>query len=358
MMQLQFTCQLMDWHKSQNKRILPWKGEQDAYKIWLSEIILQQTRAEQGLPYYEAFVKKYTTIVQLAAAPDEEVFKVWEGLGYYTRCKNLLLTARYVVKELQGRFPDNYNDIVALKGVGPYTAAAISSFAYNLPHAVIDGNVFRVLARCFKLFTPTDSTAGKKVFTALADQLLDRQQPAIYNQAIMDFGATVCKPVNPLCSQCPQQNICEAFLSGTVNQLPIKEKAIKKKLRWFSYFVFTVGKATLIHQRTARDIWQSLYEFYLAETDANPQWTTGKIKDYLYNQFRIMDASIGYLSPFLSQQLTHQTVKAQFIKVSLPEIPVMLRHYNWLTDQQMQQLAFPKIINEYMQQKSFPAMLF
>lgn len=357
-MQLQFTCQLMDWHKSRNSRSLPWKGEQDPYKIWLSEIILQQTRTEQGLPYYYAFVEKYPTIVQLAGAPDEEVFKLWEGLGYYTRCKNLLATARHVVKELDGKFPDKYENLISLKGIGHYTAAAISSFAYNLPNAVVDGNVFRVLARCFSIYVPADSTAGKKTFSELADQLLDRQQPALYNQAIMDFGATVCKPVSPLCNQCPQQNICKAYLSGTVNQLPVKEKTIVKKVRWFSYFIFTVGDTTLLHQRTAKDIWQNLYEFYLMETDTHPQWSIEKINTYLFNQFSIADANIQYISPFLMQQLTHQTVKAQFVKVSLAEIPFMLRHYHWLNSTQMQQLAFPKIINEYTQQTSFPAMLF
>src|SRR4051812_8577969 len=157
MQQQQFTCQLMDWHLGENTRSLPWKGEQDPYKIWLSEVILQQTRAEQGLPYYQAFILKYPTIVDLAQAPDTEVFKLWEGLGYYSRCRNLLSAARFIVNELSGKFPDNYEDILSLKGVGPYTAAAIGSFAYNLPHAVVDGNVFRVLARCFGIYTPTDS---------------------------------------------------------------------------------------------------------------------------------------------------------------------------------------------------------
>src|SRR3954452_10549022 len=161
MMQQQFTCQLIQWHKEENTRFLPWKGEEDPYKIWLSEIILQQTRAEQGLPYYQAFVQKYPTIADLAQAPDTEVFKLWEGLGYYSRCKNLLYTARYIVNELGGKFPESYDDILSLKGIGPYTAAAISSFSYNLPHAVVDGNVFRVLARCFGIYTSTDSSVGK-----------------------------------------------------------------------------------------------------------------------------------------------------------------------------------------------------
>ena len=358
MKQQQFTCQLIDWHQRENKRILPWKGEQDPYKIWLSEIILQQTRAEQGLPYYQKFIQKYPTIADLAQAPDTEVFKLWEGLGYYSRCKNLLHTARYIVNEWGGKFPENYESILSLKGIGPYTAAAISAFAYNLPHAVVDGNVFRVLARCFGIYTPADAAEGRKIFTELASQLLDKEQPALYNQAIMDFGATICKPVNPLCKQCPQQNLCEAYLNGTINELPVKEKKLIKKMRWFTYFIFDVGGKTLVHQRVAKDIWQSLYEFYLIETDANPHWDNEKINTYLQNQFGVKDFIFRYISPFLSQQLTHQTVKAQFISVQLPQIPSMLQHYEWMDKEQIAQLAFPKIINEYRDSESFPAMLF
>ena len=358
MKQQQFTCQLMQWHKEENTRFLPWKGEQNPYKIWISEVILQQTRAEQGLPYYQAFIQKYPTIESLAQAPDTEVFKLWEGLGYYSRCRNLLTTARYIVNELGGKFPGSYEDILSLKGIGHYTAAAISSFAFNLPHAVIDGNVFRVLARCFGIYTPTDSTEGKKIFTELANQLLEKEQPALYNQAIMDFGATICKPVNPLCSQCPEQNLCEAYLNGIINELPVKEKKLQKKMRWFTYFILNVGDKTLIHQRNAKDIWQNLYDFYLVQTESNPHWSTQSITAYLQDQFGVDDFNIIYISPFLSQQLTHQTVKAQFIKVQLSGIPPVLQHYLWMDKQQIAQIAFPKIINKYLQSDSFPATLF
>jgi A/G-specific adenine glycosylase len=193
-----FTKKLMKWNQSSNNRAMPWKGEKDPYKIWLSEIILQQTRVEQGLGYYERFVKKFPTIKHLAKAPEQEVFKLWEGLGYYTRCKNLIATATFISKEKKGKFPDDYESILSLKGVGPYTAAAIASFAYNLPHAVIDGNVFRVLSRYFGISTPVDTAAGKKMYALLAKELLDKDEPGLYNQAIMDFGAVVCKPLQPL----------------------------------------------------------------------------------------------------------------------------------------------------------------
>lgn len=358
MKEQQFTCQLMDWHKTENTRNLLWKGEQNPYKIWLSEIILQQTRAAQGLPYYQAFIAKYPTVQHLAQAPDTEVFKLWEGLGYYSRCRNLLATARTIVNDRNGKFPDTYNEILALKGVGPYTAAAISSFAYNLPYAVLDGNVFRVLARCFGIFTPTDSAAGKKDFSTLANQLLPQDQPSLYNQAIMDLGATICKPANPLCHQCPVQNLCAAFANNTMNVLPVKEKVMQKKTRWFTYFIFTAAGKTLVRQRVAKDIWQNLYEFYLVEMEDNPQWDEEKISTYLRKELGISFFTIRYLSPTLAQQLTHQTVKAHFIRIDLPEIPLPLQQFEWLDPGQMAQLAFPKIINEYRNSESFPARLF
>ena len=195
----------------------------------------QQTRVEQGLDYYNSFTRQYPNIHKLAKAPDEQVFKLWEGLGYYTRCRNLIHTARYISQELDGKFPDNYIAIKALKGIGPYTAAAISSFAFNLPHAVVDGNVFRVLARIFNITEPVDSTQGKRTFNDLAEKLLDRKVPAEYNQAIMDFGAVICKPVNPDCKQCVFNKYCHAYLHGIVDKLPVKEKKIRIKKRWFYY---------------------------------------------------------------------------------------------------------------------------
>ena len=229
---------LMKWHRLHNSRQMPWKGEKDPYKIWLSEIILQQTRVEQGLAYYNRFIQHYPTIQQLAAAPDQEVLKLWEGLGYYSRCRNLLLTARLIVKEYKGLFPRDYETLLSLKGVGPYTAAAIASFAYNQPYAVVDGNVLRVLSRFFGLDTAIDTMPGKKQFTGLADEVLDKQYPALFNQAIMDFGATVCKPMAPACIDCPARKDCAAFLTGNVNRLPVKEKTLQRKHRWFYYFIF------------------------------------------------------------------------------------------------------------------------
>ena len=219
-----FPAILLRWNNKKNTRQMPWKGEKDPYKIWLSEIILQQTRVEQGLGYYHKFVQEFSTIKKLAAAPENKVYKLWEGLGYYSRCKNLIESARFISKELNGVFPDAYDKILNLKGVGTYTASAIASFAYNLNYAVVDGNVYRVLARIFGIKKAIDTTEGKIFFTKLADELLDKKQPGIYNQAIMDFGAIVCKPVNPQCKDCAFKKYCYAFQKDEISVLPVKEK--------------------------------------------------------------------------------------------------------------------------------------
>ncbi len=212
----------MLWHKEENTRSLPWKNETDPYKIWLSEIILQQTRAEQGLNYYLNFIKNYPTICDLANAIDDDVFRHWQGLGYYNRCKNMLATARFICEQKNGVFPNDYEEILALKGVGAYTAAAIASFAFGLPHAVVDGNVYRVLARYFGIENAIDSTLGKAKFAQIADELLDKKNPAAYNQAIMDLGATVCTPKNPRCEICPLSKNCVALKSDLIYFFPVK----------------------------------------------------------------------------------------------------------------------------------------
>jgi len=213
-----FTPSLMEWHRVENRRMMPWKGERDPYRIWLSEIILQQTRVEQGLAYYEKFIREFPTIADLAAAPEKKIFKLWEGLGYYSRCRSLIHTAKFITDHYKGKFPRDFESITQLKGVGPYTAAAIASFAFDLPYAVLDGNVNRVIARVFGVSTSIDTTVGKKFFSELAQSLLDKAEPGLYNQAIMDLGATICKPRSPLCDRCPFYDNCEARLHNLVDQ--------------------------------------------------------------------------------------------------------------------------------------------
>ncbi|MGL6267505.1 MAG: A/G-specific adenine glycosylase, partial [Chitinophagaceae bacterium] len=216
----------MDWHKVKNTRQMPWKGEKDPYKIWLSEIILQQTRVEQGWDYYNRFIDAFPSVNDLANAPDQVVFKLWEGLGYYARCRNLLHTARTISTEYKGSFPETYDEIITLKGIGPYTAAAISSFAFGLPYAVVDGNVLRVLSRVFGIQDPIDGKKGKDALTDMAEKLLDKKSPGLYNQAIMDFGAVICKPALPLCDTCPVQRVCVAHKKRLVDKLPVKSQKI------------------------------------------------------------------------------------------------------------------------------------
>ncbi|HTN37031.1 MAG TPA: A/G-specific adenine glycosylase [Arachidicoccus sp.] len=341
----QFAKRLLQWHKTANHRLMPWKGEKDPYKIWLSEIILQQTRVEQGLAYYEKFTKHYPTVRDLAAAGDNQVFKDWEGLGYYNRCRNLLHTARYIASELKGAFPASYEGLLQLKGIGPYTAAAISAFAFNLPFAVVDGNVFRVLSRIYGIADPIDSAKGKTLFNELADANLDKKSPALYNQAIMDFGATMCKPAVPKCGSCPMQNICLAYTTGVVNQLPVKEKILQKKLRYFTWLLLEADEKIFVHKRLPGDIWADLHEFYLIETVAKPDWDTEEIRLLLDQQLKAEVQSISALKPS-TQQLTHQKIMGYFFHVKLRFIPQALAGQHWLKKSAIGRLAFPKMLKD------------
>lgn len=326
---------------------MPWKGEKDPYKIWLSEIILQQTRVEQGFGYYKKFIKKFPTVQKLASASDSEVYKLWEGLGYYNRCKNLIETARFISKERQGIFPDNYEELKSLKGIGSYTASAIASFAYNLPYAVVDGNVFRVLARVFGIKKAIDSTEGKRYFTKLASELLNKEQAGIYNQAIMDFGAVVCKPLNPECSSCGFKNYCCAFQSDLIKKLPVKEKKIKKRNRWFYYIVMEYKNHFYIKQRTDNDIWKNLFEFILIEPGKKAD--ASRILDQAEKNGIILKSSyaVRSVSPVQSQLLSHQKISGQFISLQLKQ-KVLIPGLNAVSRAQLHEYAFPKFINMYL----------
>lgn len=326
---------------------MPWKGEPDPYKIWLSEIILQQTRVEQGWAYYEKFIARYPTIIHLAQAPEPEVFKMWEGLGYYSRCKNLIATARHITDNLNGKFPDNYSDILLLKGVGPYTAAAIASFAFHEKRAVVDGNVQRVLARYFGITAPIDSTRGKKLFSTLADSLIDPDHPAVYNQAIMDFGATICRPRNPLCHECPQQTSCEALRHGVIDQLPVKENAPARRTRWLYYFIVIQNGEVYIRKRTADDIWQNLHEFILLEAeDEQPH----PPESFLRELFKHQNFSVVHASDIQKQQLTHLNIRGRFYTIRLGHTQPIAGNYMRVAVNNLHEYAFPRYINVYLDQ--------
>lgn len=348
-----FTNPLLNWDAHKNHRPMPWKGEKDPYKIWLSEIILQQTRVTQGWAYYTQFISHYPTVVDLANAQDKEVFKLWEGLGYYNRCKNLLTTARTIVHEHKGQFPSTYEGLLTLKGIGPYTAAAIASFAYNLPYAVVDGNVFRVLSRFYGIETPTDTKEGIVLYNALAKENLAMHAAGKYNQAIMDFGATICKPAKPNCASCDLQKNCVAFQKNKVNLLPIKLKRIQKKKRHFDFFCFHHDKKWLIQKRVQGDIWDSLYQFYVVENDKTVPLNVAYLNAILTDQLGIPASNFtiqlkeGRNNPVFKQQLTHQTIEARFIQVELKKRPAVFSKSLWVSAKDFVKYPFPKIIHSY-----------
>lgn len=340
-----FPVILMKWNKHQNVRKMPWKGERDPYKIWLSEIILQQTRVDQGLKYFEKFIVHFPTIHHLAAANDEKIYKLWEGLGYYSRCRNLIETARFISKKLNGKFPETFENILELKGVGHYTASAIASFAYNLPHAVVDGNVFRVLSRVFGVKKPIDSADGKRLFSRLAASVLDKKQPGKYNQALMDFGAVICKPL-PLCNICVFKDHCFAFNNDRVNQLPVKEKKIKIAKRYFNYLVVEFNNRIFITKRAGNDIWKSLHEFVLIETHDE-----SSVKDIIAKaeKERVLKKDsykILSVSPIYIQQLSHQKIMGRFIKIASKR-QLSLPGFKQLSLKQLSRYAFPRLITAY-----------
>ena len=343
-----FTRQLMGWHTNTNNRSLPWKNEKDPYRIWLSEVILQQTRAKQGLPYYLNFTQAYPTVKKMAAAADEEAFRLWQGLGYYNRCKNMLATARYITKELNGCFPDTYEGLLALKGIGPYTAAAIASFAFGLPNAVVDGNVYRVLARYFGIETAFDTTASKKEFATLAQELLDTQDSAAYNQAIMDLGATVCTPRNPTCESCPLHKHCVAYNKDLIDILPVKSKKLTVRKRYFHYLLLTWKDSIWIHKRTGKDIWENLHEPYLIEDD-KPLDVDELVKHPDFKDIGFIFSDITY-NESITQRLTHQLINTRFFTIILTKKPALNPQDGiWLEKKAMKKVAFPKTVVSFLE---------
>lgn len=341
-----FTKQLLRWNKYDNDRVMPWKYEKDPYKIWISEIILQQTRVNQGLGYYNRFIKRFPTVKSIAIAPEHEVFKLWEGLGYYTRCKNIIASAKYISEELNGKFPSDYESILQLKGIGSYTASAIASFAYNLPYAVLDGNVFRVLSRYFGLKIPIDNLQGKQFFGDLAYELLDKKLAGVYNQSIMDFGATICKPL-PLCEICPLKSRCVAYLRGIQLELPVKEKMLVRTERWLYYLVIRHGNKFYIRKREEKDIWQNLYEFVLIETFKPLTIKKLQSSEKFTSLFGEIKYKIESISQAYKQQLTHQTINGQFVSITV-DVPLNLENYQLVSVNRIKRLPFPKFITTYL----------
>jgi len=344
----QFSKLLLQWNLDQNDRHMPWKGEKNPYFIWLSEIILQQTRVEQGLPYFLSFKQKYPTVKHLALAEEDEVMKLWQGLGYYSRARNLHETAKNVAFNMAGLFPDSFEGLIKLKGVGDYTAAAIASFAFGEKKAVVDGNVIRVLARVFGIDVAFDTTDGKKKFNALAQALIDENEPGAYNQAIMDFGAVVCSPQNPRCDVCPFQKFCTAYQQNRIENLPVRKAKIKILPRYFNYLVIKNKDEIFISKRTGDDIWKNLYELPMFET-AQPLKKNIKtaVSTFLGNKdFEIAGYSEGFI-----QLLTHRKIHSQFIEIELQNFNSAAKIGQKIKLRDLNSFAFPKTIHLFLSQK-------
>ena len=307
---------ILDWYKK-NRRPLPWRETKDPYSIWLSEIILQQTRVQQGMNYYLKFLDHFPDVHSLASASEQQVIKLWQGLGYYSRARNLLVAARQITRDYNGRFPETYEEIIKLKGVGPYTAAAVASIAFHKPVPVVDGNVARVISRLFAIREPVNGSRGEKLIRKFAGELLLIEHPGDHNQAMMEFGALQCIPVNPGCPDCPLLDHCSAYGEGMVAELPRKVKKQKIRNRYFTYLVIRQGDYTFMSRRTGNDIWKGMYEFPLMEHENMPD-----DKDILYTAGELMalpddDIKIEKLSPVILHQLTHRKIHARFLHVSI-----------------------------------------
>ena len=336
---------LLDWY-ADNKRDLPWRDTADPYRIWISEIILQQTRVAQGYEYFLRFIRRFPDVETLASASEDEVLKYWQGLGYYSRARNLHAAA----KSMNGKFPESYQEVRALKGVGDYTAAAICSIAYNMPYAVVDGNVYRVLSRYWGIDTPIDSTEGKKLFAALADEMLDKSRPATYNQAIMDFGAIQCTPQSPNCMFCPLADSCTALSKGQVMLLPVKQHRIKTSNRYFNYIYVRMGAHTLIHKRTEDDIWKNLFELPLVETEKD----LSEEEFLACPQFHALFAEgevrmVRTLLRGVKHVLSHRVIYTNFYEVTLPDNSSSFSSYQRVAVEDLGRYAVPRLIHAFLE---------
>ena len=329
-----FTTTLLNWF-ALHKRDLPWRHTKDPYAIWLSEVILQQTRIQQGMDYWWRFMKRWPKVENLANATEDEVLKEWQGLGYYSRARNLHVAAQQIVE--RGKFPDTLEDIKKLKGVGDYTAAAIGSISFGLPVAVVDGNVYRVLARHYGIDTPINTTMGKHLFTELAQSLLPEDKPAEFNQAMMDFGAIQCTPTSPKCLECPLQETCEALHMGRIDDLPVKEKKLTIQTRLLTYIYIRCKGKTAIRRRPAGDIWQGLWEPYLEEARGKEPETRGMLE-----RATIIGKNVKHV-------LTHRVLMADFYLLETDTPPVLPDEYIWVEESELGNYAVPRLIEKLLE---------
>lgn len=351
MKQKNFSGNIITWYEN-NKRGLPWRETKDPYIIWLSEIILQQTRVDQGLPYFYKFKAAYPDLKSFALADEHEILRLWQGLGYYSRARNMHTAARKIVNDLGNKFPASFNDLKKLKGIGEYTAAAIASFAFNLPHAVVDGNVNRLLSRHFGIHTPIDSTEGKHQFKILANTLLNRKEPAIHNQAMMELGALICKPRNPDCLQCPVNNTCIAYEKKIIDKLPVKSKTVSVRNRYLYYFLLIHKNEFIIQKRTSDDIWKNLYELPLIETKDIIPPELILSSDSLNNLIQHATYKINKMSGPVVHKLTHQNLHSFFFKIILEGKKIKPgQNMQFISMKKALQFPYPKLIENYLKQE-------
>ena len=309
---------LINWY-AENHRDLPWRHCPTPYQVWLSEVILQQTRVSQGHDYYLRFIEKWPSVADLARASEEEVLKMWQGLGYYSRARNLHQCAKQVVEQYDGCFPADFEKLKRLKGIGDYTAAAIASIAFGLPCAVVDGNVYRVLSRLFDVEIPININEGQQTFARLADELLNRRQPGLHNQAMMEFGALQCTPKNPDCLHCPLQAQCLAFERQTVLLRPVKLQKLKVTTRYFNYLVIRMEDGLYLHKRSGNDIWKNLYDFPCIESEMPMTVESVLASEGFLQLVGNQNFVVTKTSPTFTHKLTHRTIVAQFIEIKLDE---------------------------------------
>jgi A/G-specific adenine glycosylase len=344
---------LQNWYQI-HRRNLPWRHTTDAYTIWLSEIILQQTRVSQGLPYFEKFYKNYPKVTDLANAPQDEVLKLWQGLGYYSRGRNMHFTAQWVVKNYKSQFPNTYQELIKLKGIGSYTAAAIASFSNNEKVAVLDGNVFRVLARFYVMDTPINTNLGKKVFEEKAALFLDKKNPGLHNQAMMELGALVCTPKNPSCFNCPLSEACLAFTTNSQERYPVKEKKLVVKPKFFYYFNLNHKQNIALFKRPAGGIWQGLYDLPLLSSDVSltPEGLQKEVKLQLGLNLKMKDLNECQWST--KHLLTHQRIQAYYFSLKIdPELLIFPQEILWVNKKDLTTYATSRLLEKYWEATQF-----
>jgi A/G-specific adenine glycosylase len=344
-----FAKEIIMWYH-ENKRELPWRDTKDPYLIWLSEVILQQTRVMQGLSYYHLFAETFPTVLDLADADEDTVLRMWQGLGYYSRARNLHKAAKMIVKEHQGEFPSDYVTLLTLPGIGSYTAAAVASFSTNTVHAVVDGNVFRVLARYWGIKEAINTPKGKKIFTILANELIDVNNPAIYNQAIMEFGALQCKPKNPNCGVCPIRSDCYSFIHQEVDVLPVKLRKSQSRNRYFNYFIIRHGERILMNKRGKGDIWQHLHDFPLIESEKDLKPEELIVHSEFFEKFG-GNLTFKYISERYKHVLSHQNIYARFFEISGSSIAINENtSWNYVLIKDLDKLAKSKLIVSFLEE--------